>query len=357
MRILMTLLITLALAALMACGSAADNGEKEGDPAVTAVPTATPKADEPTKEPDPPATAAPTETPKPDGEPTKTPEPTPAEKPTETPKPTRHPDDPPSPTVTPTPTYIPPPTEPPKTKSPATPRNRRPPHPDGITGCKSWNIFSSPIEDVQYLRWCADALGKDVADNCRPAEGTNNQLACGRDRMADVVDATNRGAAVCNAVTDDDDHRTCFNQNFRQFGINMKEIWEFWSPIQQKVDSDSNVKERKIAVGDCLVDQGYARPDPNAPIPWQERKSPTEKPDRTTTTEEQRKARTARHNAMDQCAMDVGLYDAQKELWITEVYSLSRENSDKARALKEHGLIAAMEMDGPPTFLQRRTRR
>ena len=67
--------------------------------------------------------------------------------------------------------------------------------------------------------------------------------------------------------------------------------------------------------------------------------------------------RTARHNAIDQCAMDVGLYDAQKELWITEGYRLSREDPDKARALKEHGLIAAMEMDGPPIFLQRRTRR
>ena len=49
-------LVTAALLTaivLLACGPAADDGEKEGDPAASAVPTATPKGDEPTKTPEP----------------------------------------------------------------------------------------------------------------------------------------------------------------------------------------------------------------------------------------------------------------------------------------------------------------
>ena len=252
MRVLIPILVLLAMAAVIACGPVS-NPESNGN---------NPDGDA-TKEPEP------TETPKPSGEPTKEPEPSPT--------PTRHPDDPPGATSIPTSTYVPEPTATPGTKPPSTPRNLRPVHPDGLAGCKAWNIFASPLDDVQYIFWCAKALDKDVADNCRSAEGTENQLACGRERMADVVDATNREGAACNAVTDDDDHRECYSRSFRRFGTNMVEIQEFWLLIQQKVDSDPDVKERKIAVGDCMVDQGYEHPDPNAPLPWHDLKDPPKK--------------------------------------------------------------------------------
>ena len=148
-------LVTAALLTaivLLACGPAADDGDKEGDPAASTVPTATPKGDEPTKQPDPPATAAPTETPKPAEEPTKTPEPTPAEKPTETPMSTRHPDDPPSPTATPVPTY--PPTTTPDPLGLVDPVIRRVPHPDGVQGCRSMNDVrdGDRLETMDYLQ-------------------------------------------------------------------------------------------------------------------------------------------------------------------------------------------------------------
>ena len=81
------------------------------------------------------------------------------------------------------------------------------------------------------------------------------------------------------------------------------------------------------------------------------------KPNRMALTKEQMSARIEMYNAMDECAIDVGLYDAQKELWTIEVNRLLRDEPEKAQALKEHGLIAAMEMEGPPTFLHRRARR
>ena len=347
MRVLIPILAFLAMAAVIACGPASNPESNEnnpdGDPAATATatPTETPKDDgDPTKEPEP------TETPKPSGEPTKESEPSPT--------PTRHPDDPPGATSIPTPTYAP---QPPRTPKPLFRPRPDPVHPDGLAGCRSWNIFASPWDDSQYSSWCIEALGQDVADNCRSAGGTENQLACGRDRMADVVDATHRGAAVCQAVTDDDDRRTCFSDNIRKFGTNMEEISEFWPLIQQKVDSDPDIKERKIAVGQCLVDQGYERPNQGAPLPWHDRKPLMVKPNRMALTKEQMSARIEMYNAMDECAIDVGLYDAQKELWTIEVNRLLRDEPEKARALKEHGLIAAMEMEGPPTFLHRRARR
>ena len=344
MRILIPILLVLAMVSFIACGPATDDGGTNGDnpdghPTATVTPTETPKDDrDPTKEPEP------TETPKPSGDQDKHPEPTP----------TRDPDDPPGATAIPTPTYAPPP---PQTPKPPYRPNPDPIHPDGLAGCKSWNIFASPWDDSQYSSWCIEALGQDVADNCRSAGGTENQLACGRDRMADVVDATHRGAAVCQAVTDDDDRRTCFGDNLRKFGANMEEIWQFWPPVQQKVDSDPGVKERKIAVGDCMVDKGYERPDATAPIPWHIREPLDTKSGRMPLTAEQMSARIERDNAMDDCAITVGLYDAQKELWINEINRLLREDPTKAQAMKEHGLIDTMEMDGPPVFLHRRTRR
>ena len=350
MRVLIPILAFLAMAAVIACGPASNPESNEnnpdGDPAATATatPTETPKDDgNPTKEPEP------TETPKPSGEPTKESEPSPT--------PTRHPDDPPGATSIPTPTYVPVPTATPGIKPPSTDRNLQTPHPDGLAGCKSWNIFSSPADDNQYIFWCRDALNKDVADNCRSAEGTDAQLACGRGRMADVVDGPNGDMAACNAITDDDDRRGCFNEGYERFGTNMVEIQEFWLLIQQKVDSDPGVKERKIAVGDCMVDQGYERPDSSPPLPWQDIKDPPPKAERQQRTSEQIAVIVENHNAMDQCAIDVGLYDVQKELWAIEVNRLLRDEPEKARALKEHGLIAAMEMEGPPTFLHRRARR
>ena len=121
----------------------------------------------------------PTATPKP----TRPPEPTP--KPDRDsdgkPEPTRHPDDPPSPT-----------TEPTSTPGPITPASApvdpMPPHPDGMAGCYSMNLYQMSVDEVPFMFWCQRVLSEDVAQNCQGAgDGTTeDEKKCGIQLLADV---------------------------------------------------------------------------------------------------------------------------------------------------------------------------
>ena len=247
-------LVTAALLTaivLLACGPAADDGEKEGDPAASAVPTATPKGDEPTK----------------------TPEPTPAEKPTETPKPTRHPDDPPSPTATPVPTYPPTTTPDPGLVDPVI---RRVPHPDGVQGCRSMNEFVATPRDYDYSNWCRDTLEADVKANCSGQDGTAAQLRCAKERLASTQMPFLKFMLPCTAITDPDHAAECTNEAFIEWATKQNQVWEVWPQILNRVDSDAEVKVRKQEIAKCMLERGYDEFDVAAALPWQISEKPDE---------------------------------------------------------------------------------
>ena len=347
---LMIVIILLATAALLACGPAADDGDKEGDPAASAVPTATPKGDEPTKQPDPPATAAPTETPKPAEEPTKTPEPTPAEKPTETPKPTRHPDDPPSPTATPVPTYPPTTTPDPGLVDPVI---RRVPHPDGVQGCRSMNMFVATPRDYDYSNWCRDTLEADVKAQCSSQEGPEAQLRCAREHLSDAQMPFLKFMLPCTAITNADASSACVEEAFIEWATKQNQVWEVWPQILNKLDSDGEVKVRKQEIAKCMLERGYDEFDVAAALPWQISEKPdAEKPvKRYATTEEERAAGRARYADLHECALESGIYDVQKALWFAEVRRLEQQDPASVEALLYFGLKEALEREGPIPFL------
>ena len=346
-------LVTAALLTaivLLACGPAADDGEKEGDPAASAVPTATPKGDEPTKQPDPPATAAPTETPKPAEEPTKTPEPTPAEKPTETPKPTRHPEDPPSPTATPVPTYPPTTTPDPGLVDPVI---RRVPHPDGVQGCRSMNMFVATPRDYDYSNWCRDTLEADVKAQCSSQEGPEAQLRCAREHLSDAQMPFLKFMLPCTAITNADASSACVEEAFIGWATKQNQVWEVWPQILNKVDSDGEVKVRKQEIAKCMMERGYDEFDVAAALPWQISEKPDEeKPvKRYATTEEERAAMRARYADLNECALKSGIYDVQEALWFAEVRRLEQQDPASVEALLYFGLKEALEREGPAPFL------
>ena len=345
-------LVTAALLTaivLLACGPAADDGEKEGDPAASAVPTATPKGDEPTKQPDPPATAAPTETPKPAEEPTKTPEPTPAEKSTETPKPTRHPDDPPSPTATPVPTY------PPQTPGPVIedPVIRDLPHPDGIQGCRSMNMFVDALSNLDYYTWCRETLESDVQTNCSGQDGTTAQLQCARNRLAETQSPFLKSLLPCTAITYRDARAACITRETNELADKTHQIWQVWPQILNRVDSDAKVKKRKQEIGKCMLARGYDEHNVATVLPWQINEKPdAEKPaDRYATTAEERAAMRAKYTDLHECALESGIYDVQEELWFAEVQRLEQQDPSSVEALLDFGLKEALELEGPAPFL------
>ena len=289
MRLTIPLLIAFLLAAFIACGPASGTGEKEGDP----TPTATPKGDEPTKQPDPTATTKPTETPAPDEEPASSPEPSPTDTPVSTP----------SPTPIPTPDHGP--IDDPMVTTP---------HPGGIEACKAMNMWvSDATEVITYLLWCKDTLERDVRTHCRTASGTEAQLACARDRLATVENLDMRIIAACSAVTDPEAVGDCAVDAFGRLDHAFYLMWDVWPVILNTVDSNADVKERKVAVSDCMAEQGYTRPDPDNPIRWHTFNKPSTeppgKPNRGATHLERMAAWEAKDKALEQCAVDNGLYE------------------------------------------------
>ena len=330
----LSLILLMALVALMACGPAdeADDG-KEGDPATTLVPTSTP-------EPTPTATPKPTETPKPDGEPTKTPEPTKADPPPATEEPTATPES----TTTPLPT-------------PDYEALMTMPHPDGIEGCQATNMWVNHSEDmIKHTAWCHQTLSFDVQRNCTASVGTEAQLACARDRLANVQDLDERLLHACSAVTDMDGSMTCTEEAIGRVDEVFTQVWEVWPVILANVESDPAVKARKTAVGDCMEESGHTRPYPDMPITWQTVKpfDQESKPDRSTPTQAKLDALKAWDKALDQCAVDEGLYAVQDAKWNEEMQRIQREDPETAGALKDIGIVEVLERDGVAPFLMQR---
>ena len=319
MKLVIPLLTALALAAFMACGPAAGEEEKEGDPV---------------------ATAAPIETPKPAEEPTKTPVPTP----------TRHPDDPPSPTATPVPTHPPTTTPDPGLVDPVI---RRVPHPDGVQGCRSMNMFVATPRDYDYSNWCRDTLEADVKAQCSSQEGPEAQLRCAREHLSDAQMPFLKFMLPCTAITNADASSACVEEEFIEWATKQNQVWEVWPQILSRVDSDGEVKVRKQEIAKCMLERGYDEFDVAAALPWQIGEKPDEeKPvKRYATTEEERAARRARYADLNECALESGIYDVQEALWFAEVRRLEQQDPASVEALLYFGLKEALEREGPAPFL------
>ena len=346
MRLTIPLLLAFLLAAFIACGPASGTAEKEGEPTQTA----TPKGDEPTKQPDPTTTITPTETPKPSEEPTKTPVSAPPQKPTETPKPTptRLPSDPlPEPT----------PTLPPAAPLPPEP-TPEPPYSGGLEGCRTLNMFSYETKDEDRgMSWCTQALMDDAVAHCKGTGTSEAERACGEERLGNVHHLVARFWGPCEAITDEQDAQACYDDTGHLMAETFEDGFGLLSEILTTVDDHPDIKQIKAAVGDCMVEQGYARPANNDPMPWQvaNKTEQRAKIDRSlTTTDTQRAARLERWTALDQCATNAGLYNRQDELWTEEVYRLHREDPEQLQPLIALGLKDALDMEGPAPFLRLR---
>ena len=59
----------------------------------------------------------------------------------------------------------------------------------------------------------------------------------------------------------------------------------------------------------------------------------------------------ARLRAINQCALDVGLYAAQDTKWLAEIQRLFVADPEKVRPLKDEGIIDILQQPGPAPFL------
>ena len=291
-----------------------------------------------------------------DDKPTPTPKPTFPPEPTPKPDrdsegvqptPTRSSDDPPSPTPEP----LLPPDSPPDGQLAIDPM---PEHPDGMAGCYTLNFYADFPDDFQYMFWCQRVLADDVTENCQgEGEGTTeDQKICGVQRLANVQSfAIREFSTPCSGITDQPDYRECLAESMETMNSHYRTLLGVYADILHTVTDDSTVKALAIVTAECVQATGYEPFDPTQPLPWQEQELPSDSPDRSASPEEQEAADAARYQAIDQCAADEGLYQAQKEAWIAVIEGMKTSDPGKAVALKNEGITLVLEAEGIAPFL------
>lgn len=274
--------------------------------------------------------------------PTETPKPTPKPSETPVPEPTRDPDDPiptPAPETDPTPVES------------GEPFNPSPPHPDGLEGCRSLNLWSDPYDHIIYHSWCADRLMVGVHSQCSGIGTGEEQQACAVEWLADVQSYLMREfSAPCIGAEDRaqcaDDMAVAMSGHFRDFNA-------AWNSILIAVTDDGDVKARFARMNTCVEDLGYEALDPNIPPPWQQINPDNVevKPNRTASEQEALAAHIARLRAVHQCSLASGLYEMQDTKWQSEIQDLLTDAPEQAEAMKNEGIIEILEEPGAAPFL------
>ena len=333
--------VLILIFVVAACGPAAPAADNGGEDKATVEPTPTvgPGAADDKADADQKPTAVPPPTPKPP-EPTKPAEPT-------SPSQERDPDDPPSPTDEPKPTPAVDATPDPASSI----LNSGLPHPRGLDGCRSMNIFTIPHEEFKFIAWCTTAVMEDVADACRgTGEGTEDEKQCAISRVADVPAYTLRELLTpCVGITDEDDYAQCYEQSFIAWGQHAIAFNSVWNEILLATVDDANVKFAFASLASCVRDAGYEPPDADSPLPWQEKDEARAEANRTnkrTIIDD-----TERLRVIDQCALSSRFYEAQEEKWISEIERLMASDPERVRPLLQEGVDDALNAPGVPAFL------
>ena len=192
----------------------------------------------------------------------------------------------------------------------------------------------------------------DVVDNCSETGDSDAEFSCAQGRLANVQMYLLREVLVpCSAISDEGDRLACGRRVNASATEHMRLHWTTWAEVLHTVDSNSDVKVRKAAMADCVVEKGYSRPDPDSSIHWQERKSPDNRKPLRGDPEAVRAATIARLTAIDECAVKVGLYPAQEAVWMTEIVRLRGEDPAKVKPLIDNGIVEALMADGIASFL------
>ena len=111
------------------------------------------------------------------------------------------------------------------------------------------------------------------------------------------------------------------------------------------------MKTRASVTAECVRAAGHEPFDTTRPLSWQEMRPPSQASDQRVTPEEQDATNDQRNRAIDQCAFDEGLYEAQESAWLAEIRGMKTSDPDTAERLKQEGITFALEEEGIALFL------
>ena len=107
-----------------------------------------------------------------------------------------------------------------------------PPHPEGLDGCRSLNLFSASYEDIKYHAWCGDAFMSDVVENCSGTGTATVEKACATNRLADVQSYSIRALFIpCSAISDNDARAGCTEEALERTNAHFVGLRSTWSAI------------------------------------------------------------------------------------------------------------------------------
>ncbi len=267
------------------------------------------------------------------------------------------PEPPPKPTVTPTPF----PTKPPivlPTKIPVktpVPRARRPAatpvpeHPIGLAGCKDMSFYEYPSH-VVYSEWCIEQLSEAVISACEQKETDAERRQCG-DNIAQEyrVYYLRYGLSRCMAMSE---RAECIDSSFRDWERVLSSLWEATAKVRIVGDRSLGVSKAMDEMVACLENKGFEKVDRSLLLGWQTFESPQDsKAQKDDLSPEEKDFKSELREPTHDCAKQVGLYDAQKVAWATELRRLDKEESALATDLIREGMLEILEKPGIPNFL------
>ena len=287
----------------------------------------------------------------PDVKPTFTPKPPPPEPPTPKPiEPTK-----PIPTPTAQPGDIPPPTEVPMslpTPDPSTANQIEPdpPHPDGLEGCKTLNLWSDSTEMLRYQPWCWQTLIDTIIATCKGIGETPEEVQCADEQIQGYASYNLRMAfTTCAPITRRDDYKECYDGIIRTINTHDTAFHSLWNEVTAAADGDSRVKTTYHGMSDCVREAGYEPLPSNSLIPWQQLDA--DKIDTKAYRSQDPAQRELRLRAMNQCALETKFYQVQDDVWREVLGRIASENPERLISFKEEGIIEILDEPGPAPFL------
>ena len=226
-----------------------------------------------------------------------------------------------------------------------------PPHPDGLSGCRQLNTYSSTTEEIRYISWCMTELAAATKKECADSGTSDQQLTCAKSFLADVKSYTIRETMVpCLAITNTDDQSDCRETAWAEAADHTQTFRDTWPNILDAVHVDADVKARFNATNQCISGAGKG-PLEDKPVPWQQIDPEKVKHIARATDAAELDAQLSRAKVIHQCSITQGLYAAQETAWIAELQRLFLDDPDSVQPLFEEGIKDILEADGIAPFL------
>ena len=220
------------------------------------------------------------------------------------------------------------------------------PHPQGLDGCKAFNLFSAGIDEVAYRTWCAQEASNSMKSKCKGTGSSQDEQECAKSYLVDWEDYEIRTLLPCAAISDPVDANECSVIDER-LGV----MQQLWKETHYVIIEKEEVRQALSKVYQCLSDPSFQTPPKFLDLSWQEFRlvHAFGSPSFQQNVDQDLLDRT--FGPSDDCAQQADLYIAQDAAWLAEVKRLVKEEPVKAQPFLDWRILTVLEEPGVAPFL------